>query len=166
MKKEYIINACLYQLGWFSCMLLPESFLGLLITLICVGVHLKFRAKWMNEIIFISIGTTLGYAMDFGMNYFNFMNITNDSNNSFYLVLIWVLFSTSLRSSTCFIFKKAHYCLILGAIAPIAYVGGQVLGRIKYTAPEVFSLAIHAIIWILTMLALFYLNKKFPVHQQ
>ena len=166
MKKEYIINACLYQAGWFSCMLLPQSPLGFVLTLTCVAVHLKFKKIWINEILFISIATITGYAMDKGMDYFELMNITTNNNNSLYLILIWVLFSTSLRSSSSFVFNKLNYCLLLGLIAPLAYVGGQALGRIKYSSPQLVPIAIHSSIWILTMLVLFYVNNKFPANKK
>ena len=86
--------------------------------------------------------------------------------NSFYLVVVWILFSTSLRSSSSFVFKKLSYSIILGAIAPFAYLGGQALGRIKYSEPQLFSVIIHSVIWILIMTAFFYFKKKFPVEKK
>ena len=94
------------------------------------------------------------------------MDINKESSNSFYLILVWILFSTSLRSSSSFVFRKLSYSVMLGTIAPFAYLGGQALGRIKYSEPEFYSVSIHSVIWILIMTALFYFNKKFPVEKK
>ena len=49
MKKELISNALLYQLGWFSCMLLKSPVLGVILTVVALLFITNFKKSGLMK---------------------------------------------------------------------------------------------------------------------
>ncbi len=159
-KHEHLLNALLYQATWFICMLNPDSYFGLLSAIITLSVHLSFRVKRLKEFAIIASMASMGYCMDLSMDLLGFLDTSHNSNSNLYLLIIWLVFACSLRSSFCFIFKKYQYALLLGALAPVSYYFGQKLDRVEYFSPLTISMSIHAFLWISLMTRFFVFSKK------
>lgn len=161
MKKyEYILNGILYQATWFLCVFYPDELYclgGLAITL---SVHLMFQAHKSRELGIILLAASFGYSMDQLMDFMNFLDTSAKSNNSFYLIIIWVAFACTLRSSFKFIFKTFQRSLALGALAPLSYFFAQKIGVVKYADPLYLSMGIHILTWLILMSFFYKINTK------
>ena len=166
-KSHKYLNAVLYQVGWFSCMLIAEPICGLIATILMIVLHLTADVDGSKEIIFIILAASLGYGMDLAISKMGYLDLTIGSSGTFYLVLLWLLFSTSLRSSMNLVFSKRKWAILLGICAPWAYWVGQNLGRVHYTEPFISSMVYHAFSWALVMYCLTILNHKlFADHEK
>ena len=161
------LNAALYQVGWFCCMLIAEPLCGLITTALILTFHVSTGGECLKELSFIFTAATLGYSMDLALRGFGYIDLTVSTNGTAYLILLWVLFATSLRSSMLSILNHKKWALLLGISAPGAYWVGQNLGRVHYTEPLQYSLLIHALMWMMLMYLLYSFNKKFfPYHEK
>ena len=93
------LNAALYQVGWFCCMLIAEPLCGLIATALILIFHVSTGGECLKELSFIFAAATLGYSMDLALRGFGYIDLTVNTNGTAYLILLWVLFATSLRSS-------------------------------------------------------------------
>ena len=159
-KKYIIANAALYQIGWFCCMLSSDITCGLAVTLLAVWLHMKVSEFPRRELIFIVIACLLGYGMDRAVQSGNWLNLQVTTSNSTYLLLIWILFASTLRSSFAFIMKYLHRAVLLALCAPAAYLIGQKLERVHYTEPVMPAMLIHSLSWSILMIVLYNINKK------
>lgn len=164
-RSHKIVNAILYQGGWFACMLSSHLLIGILITVVMLVLHLWQADAMGRETCFITLCASLGYGIDYVFHLTNNLNLCLNTNNSFYLFIIWILFITTLRSSLSFTLNKKRYALSLGLLAPLAYLIGQNLGRVHYTGLS--SILLHTFSWGALMIFIYTLKHKIvPCHEK
>ena len=159
-KSHKLLNALLYQVGWFSCMLIAEPLCGLIATVLMLTLHFASAKERVKEFAFIGVASALGYGMDLAVAKMGYIDLRVMTSHTSYLVLLWILFSTTLRSSMSVILTKKTWALLLGLAAPWAYWVGQNLGRVHYTEPFVYSMVLHALSWSLLMYLFYKFNNK------
>lgn len=141
-------------------MLQPDSPFGGMIVVITVWLHLVGSKSPRHEISFVITAALLGYFMDKGLDVAGSLEIEYNSNSSSYLLCVWLLFATTLRSSMNKVLQKIQWSVLLGICAPGAYWVGQNFDRVHYNEPVLLSLVIHGLCWSLLMFVLFILQQK------
>ncbi len=150
-NKFNILNAVLFQVGWFSLILLPIQFAAVVAVLI-LGVHFYLVADLSKEIKFIFPVAILGYLMDLLFEMTGFINFTPNGGTTLYLLLIWFLFAMTLRWSFKFSLKSPGIAFIVGVLAPLSYLGAQKFGRVEFSEPFLLSILTQLLIWGIFML--------------
>ena len=69
MRRAYLVNYALYQIGWFACVLGGAShrpWTGCLIALTLVGVHLTRSLERSIEVRLMALATAVGAIVEMG----------------------------------------------------------------------------------------------------
>ncbi|WDE98999.1 DUF2878 domain-containing protein [Lentisphaera profundi] len=165
-KSHKIFNALLYQVGWFACMIIANPIYGAIAMLVMIALHLSFVKERVKEFVFIIVAASMGYGLDIALSKMAYLDLTIKTSGTYYLLILWILFSTTLRSSMSVVLTKRKWAVLLGLSAPWAYWVGQNLGRVHYTEPFILSMSLHALLWALLMCFLYYFNDKLFGHHE
>ena len=161
MKKyQYITNGVLYQITWFLCIFYPDKFYAWIAAAITLSTHLHFQKEKWREFIIIIVAALIGYSMDQLMDFLDLLDTNANSNSSTYLLIIWIVFSCTFRSSFKFILKTFQRSLGLGLIAPLSYFFAQKIGAVKYSDPLYLAILCHMFLYSSLMSTFYLMNKK------
>lgn len=149
--RSKILNAILFQVGWFSCIFL-SFWPALVITTIVLGVHLKLAEDYKNELKIIFPVGCLGFILDWFFAKLGFIDLNVSGGPVFYLFLLWLLFASTLNSSLKYLMNKPLSAALAGALAPLSYMAAEKIGRVKYAEETLGSMLLHAVMWSLYML--------------
>ncbi|MDB2384661.1 DUF2878 domain-containing protein [Endozoicomonas sp.] len=136
-----VVNALLFQAGWFACVLGGNT-LALIATGLILIIHLSFITQWKKEREILAVTLLLGSAVDSFLGHIGVL-IFNNNNLllPLWLACLWLLFSTTLRH--CLIWTE-HYRLagaLVGAIAgPLSYYAGTQLSDVELALPSLAAL--------------------------
>lgn len=149
--KNKLVNAGLFQLGWFSCIMLP-TYAAVAVSCTILAVHLISVPYPKSELLFILIAAFGGYAMDFSYSLTGMIDLNPGEFSQLYLVCVWLLFSMTLNWSMNYALKTPWRAALLGLLAPLSYYAAQQFGRVKYSQPLYQSMGFHALLWAHYML--------------
>jgi len=157
------INLLLFQLAWFSCVLL-RSWFAIGIVAAVVVVHILLTDRRRAELLFIGILTLLGTLLDSvlmqaGMFVFERSDMWPEALGSrlsflcpVWLIGIWIAFATTIGSTQSLLSGRQWLAPCMGAIAaPLAYFAGMRLGAMQFGWSNVTSLVVLAIVWALAI---------------
>jgi hypothetical protein len=162
-----LINFCLFQLGWFICILgaaWDHTYSAVVITLGILLLHLYLTDKKVNDIKLFALAGIFGFIFD-GLMQWNGMIIYNDPGVPYpltpiWIVVLWVLFALTLNHSLSWLKGRVVLAAIFGALGgPLAYVAGEKLMAVTIVEPN--TLLILAIGWaFITPLLISFGEKK------
>jgi len=164
-----IFNYLGLQLGWFACAWGAGNhfpWLGPLIVVIHLGIHLYWSDSRRREAIFISIVTLLGLLVDSLQKVTGLVVYAGDSTAFSWLapawiVAMWALFASAINSSLKWLQGRYALAALLGTVfGPLSYRAGAALGAASFPLGDGLSLVLLAIIWGVTMPVLFRLNQR------
>ena len=146
------INALLFQLGWFSCVL-GGNLIAILVTASILLAHSRLFLKGRQEYLLLAAVTCLGMAVDSFWAYSGVLAFPDSLTFiPLWLVCIWVLFATSLCHSLQWLQQRLLLASVLGAVAgPSSYLGGAALAGVIIGEPRMLSIAVIALAWALVM---------------
>jgi hypothetical protein len=147
-----LANIVLFQVGWFTCLLLSGTWAILIATTI-VLLHFYFIVPYKQRIketgliavvLFVGVILELCYL-------FSEVLIRSDGEGypAFWLLLIWVLFATTFRYSLFWLRSKLWLASIFaGVAAPVSYYAGANLNAtVSLNDNITFSLVVIAMSW-------------------
>ena len=149
--KYKFINAVLFQVGWFSCILLPVKY-SVPIASAVLTAHYFLSGKSDKEMLKIFAIGSIGYCMDVVCQSMGLINLSASNSPVIYLVLVWLLFASTLNWSMKFFMLSPLRSAVLGLLAPMSYFAAQQLNKVQYSEPLVKSMLIHALLWSVLML--------------
>lgn len=150
-SKYKFMNIALFQIGWFSCVLLPLQF-ATIITFILLSIHLYLIDDPVNESYIIAFVGCFGFSLDVLFSKLGFISFTTNSNIPFFLLYLWLLFAMTLRYSSKIFISTKLVCIITGLLAPFSYIGAQKLNKVEYINPMLESVTLHALLWCMLLL--------------
>ena len=137
-KIPIVVNFIIFQLGWFSCVLmaargLPET--GIMITLLLVSVQLFLSENRKNLLILLLLITLIGSAWDSVLTSLNILVFNSGMIVSFlapgWILTMWLIFATTLNVSFRWLYGRYWIAMLLGALfGPLAYQAGAALGAV------------------------------------
>ena len=140
MTTQYkiIFNFLAFQIGWFSCVIfaakgLPEYGIAIaMLMLIANVIQMDNPLKSMRLIIAISL---LGVAWDSLLTANNVFVFGSGMMLDFlapsWIVMMWLIFSSTINVSFRWLFGRYWLAMILGAIfGPLAYFSGAALDAV------------------------------------
>jgi len=158
IQTSIAVNFILFQIGWFACVLMAardNSFIGVVIGLMIVVVHLILNKFRINNLVLMILVTLLGFSWDSVLTHFNVLVFNTgimlpDLAPSWILVM-WILFSTTLNISFRWLYGRYTLAMLLGAIfGPIAYQAGSALGAVEIP-DDLMANGLMALGWSLLM---------------
>ena len=164
-----IVNYLGLQLGWLACAWGAANgrvWLGPLIVVVHLGIHLWWSESRRRETIFITIVTLLGLLVDSVQKVTGLVIYAADFPAipwlaPAWIVAMWALFATAISTSLKWLQGRYLLAVVLGAIfGPLSYRAGAALGAASFSKGEFFSLGILALIWGLVLPALLWINQK------
>ena len=128
-----LINAGLFQLGWFACVLGGNS-LWLLLAGGALLAHLLWISRSLAQVRLIAVVCVLGSTVDsLLLNAGVFAFKQAGVLIPFWLVLLWALLAITLNHCLAWTAKPLWRAILLGAIGgPLSYYAGQRLGSVQF----------------------------------
>ncbi len=162
MWRAHLVNYALYQIGWFACVLGAAShrpWLGCLIALTLVGVHLTRSLDRSIEVRLMALATAVGAIVEMvqiAMGTYRFTSGTViDALPPAWLLTMWAQFATTFRYSLRTVIARPTRAALFGAAGgPLAFLAGERLGAVTLLPPVTNALLRLSIGWAVA-LALF-----------
>tara|TARA_B100001287_G_scaffold14305_1_gene10793 strand:+ start:3079 stop:3714 length:636 start_codon:yes stop_codon:yes gene_type:complete len=155
------LNIIVFNLLWVGLVLGRESliyltFPSLLIYLACL-IHIGNLKLYQ-----ILLPALIGIAIDSSLTFFGIFIFPESSLIiPFWLIVLWINFSTTLTLSLSFIGKNKLVAFGLGATAlPFNYTVGERLGAVTFHEPYIFSILILVLVWSISFPILFIVSDE------
>lgn len=135
-----LTNLVLFQIGWLACVLSGAArrpWIGALVAVSIVGVHLLRADRREPEIKLILIAVVIGAAFDSLLVWQAWLRypsgILVPNTAPYWIVLMWGLFATILNISLRWLRGRWVIAALAGAAGgPLAYYGGHRLGALEF----------------------------------
>ncbi|WP_297834128.1 DUF2878 domain-containing protein [Pseudomonas sp.] len=147
MPKQ-LINALLFQIGWFACVLGGNSF-WLLIAVGVLAIHLLWISSWQAEgLLLISvalIGTTVDSLL---LNCGVFSFDAGGPLIPLWLVMLWAVLATTLNHCLDWTAKPWWRASVLGAVGgPMSYYAGSKMAGVHLPLGLWPSMVLLGVVW-------------------
>ena len=147
-----LANIILFQVGWFACVLGgagDRPWLGAGIALAIVAWHVGRARRPRDEAILAVISAAIGAAADSALVFAGWVVYASGTivagTAPVWLVVMWMLFATTLNVSLRWLRGRTLAAIALGAIGgPLAYWAGARLGAMEFVAPVAATTALAA----------------------
>lgn len=155
-----LINFVLFQAGWFVCVLGGPHDMDMVA--VATAMAVIFINLWWNrehlicELRLITVAAVIGFSFD-TVNLSLGVFFLNEAVRfpllcPVWLVALWAMFGTTLRSSLDWLVGRYLLAALLGAVAgPLSYLGGAKLGAVTINPNHVFAVAVMATGWAAIM---------------
>ena len=166
--KKLLLNAGIYQTGWFICALGASRVPTLVVPVIAamVALQLWLGGNWRRDLRFIVVVGAIGALVDSVLGNLGIMRfVVGDMTTAFappWLIALWIIFGTTIPHALKFLVGRPAIAALFGAMggAGSYYAGDVVFGAIAIGDSTVFSVAVLAVTWAVLMPALSWLSQR------
>ena len=155
------LNIIIFNLLWVGLVLGRESLIHLTlpILLIYLACLLRIGDLKVHQILLPAI---IGITVDSSLTFFGIFIFPDSSLIiPFWLIVLWINFSTTITLSLSFIGKNKLVAFGLGATAlPFNYTVGERLGAVTFGEPYLFSILTLALVWSVSFPILFMVSHE------
>lgn len=149
------INAVLFQLAWFACVLGGNSW-ALPVVLAFIALHSFFAVE--NEWRFVAQVAVLGWFFDQILMRTELLQVDIDP---WWLHSLWLLFAMTINHGHRFLQKSLALAFVLGGIAgPLAYFAGTQLTDASVGVSLPLFFAILAPAWAVMMVLVVFMAQR------
>jgi hypothetical protein len=158
------LNIIVFNLLWVGLVLGRESLIHLTlpILLIYLACLLRIGDLKVHQIL---LPAAIGITIDSSLTFFGIFIFPDSSLIiPFWLIILWINFSTTITLSLSFIGKSKLVAFGLGATAlPFNYTVGERLGAVTFGEPYLFSILVLVLVWSVSFPILFMVShENFP----
>jgi len=155
------LNIIIFNLLWLGLVLGRDSLIHLTLPslLIYLACLLRIGDLKVHQILLPAI---IGIMIDMSLTFFGIFIFPDSSLIvPFWLILLWINFSTTITLSLSFIGKNKLIAFGLGATAlPFNYTVGERLGAVTFGEPYLFSILVLVLVWSVSFPILFMVSHK------
>ena len=155
------LNIIIFNLLWLGLVLGRDSLIHLTLPslLIYLACLLRIGDLKVHQILLPAI---IGIMIDMSLTFFGIFIFPDSSLIvPFWLILLWINFSTTITLSLSFIGKNKLIAFGLGATAlPFNYTVGERLGAVTFGEPYLFSIFVLVLVWSVSFPILFMVSHK------
>ena len=155
------LNIIVFNLLWVGLVLGRESLIHLTlpILLIYLACLLRIGDLKVHQIL---LPAAIGITIDSSLTFFGIFIFPDSSLIiPFWLIVLWINFSTTITLSLSFIGKSKLVAFGLGATAlPFNYTVGERLGAVTFGEPYLFSILVLALVWSVSFPILFLVSHE------
>lgn len=168
MMPLVLLNLLGFQVGWFACVLGAANgypWIGpVIVTAIALPQAWRVDGR-LGRLATLAGAAALGYVADSALVLAGLIAFPVDAAlgqpSTLWMVAMWVNFAATLHGSLAWLASRYVLAAVLGLVGgPAAYLGGQSLGAIVFTAPDSWVLTSLAVEWALTTPFLVYLAHR------
>ena len=158
------LNIIIFNLLWLGLVLGRDSLIHLTLPslLIYLACLLRIGDLKVHQILLPAI---IGITIDSSLTFFGIFIFADSSLIiPFWLIVLWINFSTTITLSLSFIGKSKLVAFGLGATAlPFNYTVGERLGAVTFGEPYLFSILVLVLVWSVSFPILFMVShENFP----
>lgn len=165
-RYRRLLNAVVFQVGWWTCVLGGQG-PGLAFALGLVGVHLVLLGNAGETRLLFKVAL-LGSVIDTGLMHLGVLAFPGWEAAWIppWLMLLWLLFATTLRHALDWLAPHPALAAGLGALGGASsYWAGSTLGAAQLPLGTTWSMLIFGTIWaLLTPVLLRYAQSDQPTH--
>jgi hypothetical protein len=155
------LNIIVFNLLWVGLVLGRESLIHLTlpILLIYLACLLRIGDLKVHQIL---LPAAIGITIDSSLTFFGIFIFPDSSLIiPFWLIVLWINFSTTITLSLSFIGKSKLVAFGLGATAlPFNYTVGERLGAVTFGEPYLFSILVLVLVWSVSFPILFMVSDE------
>ena len=155
------LNIIVFNLLWVGLVLGRESLIHLTlpILLIYLACLLHIGDLKIHQIL---LPAAIGITIDSSLTFFGIFIFPDSSLIiPFWLIVLWINFSTTITLSLSFIGKSKLVAFGLGATAlPFNYTVGERLGAVTFGEPYLFSIMVIVLVWSVSFPILFMVSHE------
>jgi hypothetical protein len=145
-----LLNAVLFQLGWFACVL-GGDLIAVAVTATILFAHSQFFMRSRREWLLFGVVPLMGVALD---SLWVYSGVLDFPQANFlipiWLICLWMVFSTSLCHSFQWLQRRLLLASLLGAIAgPSSYLAGAAMADVVIAEPRLISIVLMSLAWSL-----------------
>jgi hypothetical protein len=164
-------NFCLYQLGWFACVLgagMDRSGPGMTCALALVVVHLSLSGARLRQLALMATAGVLGLTIDtlqlwWGVFYFPHGVIVNWLA-PLWVGVLWMQFATILPFSLRWLSQRYWLSAVLGLVGgPLAYYAGEKAGAVEFLSPRTLHFAVSGVVWSVAFPTLIWISDRLDI---
>lgn len=146
-----LVNAVLFQLGWFACVLGAQRPALLLLAGACLLAHFAFIGRSSGELAAVATLTLAGCGLDTLLLNLGLFDFAGDSRVlPLWLALLWALFATTLGHSLAWSARPWWLGSLVGTLGgPLSYLLGARLAGVGLPLGIWPTLLILALVWAL-----------------
>ncbi|CAM3033111.1 hypothetical protein BZK31_22390 [Pseudomonas floridensis] len=143
-----LINALLFQAGWFACVLGSDSY-WLLIAVGVLLVHFIWTSSWRAEGRLVLMVTLAGTVLDSALMTLGVFDFgTGGYLIPLWLILLWAVLGTTLNHCLAWTAKPLWRAAVLGAIGgPMSYYAGSQLAQVHLPLGLWPSMVLLGLVW-------------------
>ena len=157
-----LVNLCLYQVGWFACVLgaaAQRPWLGMGLGLVLLCLHLALVRGVLRHLALIGVAGAIGLAADSLQMWWGVFRYPNWTVVGWLAppwdVVLWLQFATLLPFCLRWLSRRYWLSCLAGLVGgPLAFYAGERLGAITILPPRQPHFALLAAVWSLAMPAL------------
>lgn len=147
-----LLNALLFQLGWFICILCGSLWAAVFTAAAC-AVHFYLATHKRRELLAVVIAVLLGLLHDLLLmqgGYIQFVEAGNWPPG--WLICLWVLLGITLNHSLRWLYERPLWAAALGAVCgPLSYLAGVKLSSAQWSGPLMEVVPIIAAMWLVVL---------------
>lgn len=153
MNRKLLINALLFQTGWFACVFSTQQPWLLGVPVVVLLVHFRWLAGWRAEGRLVASVLLAGSALDSLLLQFGVFDFGAERLLvPLWLALLWALLATTLNHCLAWTARPWWLGSLLGAVAgPLSYWAGAGIAGVKLPLGSTPSLLLLAGLWALLM---------------
>ena len=155
------LNIIIFNLLWLGLVLGRDSLIHLTLPslLIYLACLLRIGDLKVHQIL---LPAAIGITIDSSLTFFGIFIFPDSSLIiPFWLIVLWINFSTTITLSLSFICKSKLVAFGLGATAlPFNYTVGERLGAVTFGEPYLFSIMVIVLVWSVSFPILFMVSHE------
>jgi hypothetical protein len=161
-------NFCLYQLGWFACVLgagMDRPGLGMASALALAVVHLRQSGVTLRQLTLMATAGVIGLTIDslelwWAVFYFPHGMIVHWLAPPWVGVL-WMQFATILPFSLRGLSRRYWLSGVLGLFGgPLAHYAGEKAGAVHFLPPRLLHFVVWEVVWSLALPAIIWISDR------
>jgi len=161
-----LANFIIFQVAWLSSVIggaREMPWLGPLVVLGALGVHLAFARRRFEEVLLVITCAVIGASFDSALVAAGWVSyksgIVSEYMAPYWIVTMWMLFATTLNVSMRWMRGRPVLAAVFGFYGgPAAYIAGEALGGIILDN-KIAAIAALAVGWAVLMPFLMWLSE-------
>jgi len=158
VTRSSVLNAVVYQVGWFACVLGAASGWGTAGAALAIALGVGHIAaaqrpekEWPLLLAAAGIGLTVD-TLHAGFGILHFAGHEAGTLAPLWIVALWFQFGMVLHFCMRWLSHRYVLASLLGLIGgPLSFLGGERLGAASFGEPRALSLAVLAITWAIAL---------------
>ena len=169
--KHILFNIILFKIGWVSVVLgatYELAWLGSILVGVIALTHLVTASLPWREAILLGIAAFIGFIWESLLVSQNILIYIGQSTQStfapYWIVVMWILFATTLNISLRWLKRSWLFALFFGAVGSVlSFMAGEHIGAV-YFPDKIMALTVISLGWAVLVPLIVHIANNFDGH--